>query len=314
MTIFMRTGSWQTITFFKSLAIPLYRATRSGCSPSQDRLPYLRGLAERLFGSADAVGQVIKYGTVSGDPKEYTVSGIFADVPTNSHLQFEYVASILDDEYYMNRRDVWGSFSWYTYFRIRDGQNIDAIEAKISALPQRYYGYDGSVTERAFHVQSALSVHLSPPINNDIAKNKGDLRLVYLLLAVGLAVLLLACVNYVNLTIATSVQRAKEVGVRKVIGATRRQIVTQFLSQSLLTTTLAMALSLLIAAMVLPRFALFVDRDLSFFADGAPGIAVMASVFIATVALIGGLYPAFIAARMKPAMILKGPQGTTKTG
>ena len=212
-----------------------------------------KGLAERLFGTEDAVGRVIEYGTVSGKPKQYTVSGIFADVPKNSHLQFEYVASIMDDEYYLSRRDVWGSFSWYTYFRIRDGQRIDAVRSKISALPQRYYAQGESITQREFHIQSALSVHLSPPINHDIAKNKGDLRFVYLLIAVGLVVLLLACVNYTNLGIATSVQRTKEVGVRKVVGAGRRQIVTQFLSQSLLTTILATALSLLIAAMVSSR-------------------------------------------------------------
>ena len=300
--------------FFQVFGYPVVQGDPQRLLDKPRSIALSKGLAERLFGSADAVGRVIKYGTVSSEPKEYTVSGLFADVPPNSHLQFEYVASILDDEYYMSRRDVWGSFSWYTYFRIRDGQNIDAVQSKISALPRRYYSQGGSATKREFHTQSALSVHLDPPINNDIAKNKGDRKLVYLLIAVGLAVLLLACANYTNLAIVTSVQRAKEVGVRKAVGAVQRQIVGQFLSQSLLMTTLATALALLVVAMVLPRFALFVDRDLSFFADGLPGIAVMTGVVIATVGLIGGLYPAFIAARMKPAMILKGPQGTTKMG
>lgn len=234
----------------------------------------------------------------------FIVAGVFQDVPGNSHLQFNFIASILGDERYQENLDQWSNSSYLTYIRLHDEKSVALAGEHIQALVAKYdTGHESG--EKEFRLQPVKSIHLRSHINFEISPN-GDIRFVYLLFGIGIVILALACVNYVNLAVTRSVQRAREIGVRKVVGAMRAQIAVQFLSESILTAVISVGLALLIVIISFPTFVRFIGQDLSVLAGGVLSFSLMMVAFILIVGILGGLYPSLVASRMRPAIILKG--------
>ncbi|MDX1516458.1 MAG: ABC transporter permease [Woeseiaceae bacterium] len=263
--------------------------------------------ADRLFGSDDPMGKTIN---VAGQA-DMTVTGVFRDLPDNSHMAFEMVISIDVIPLVMGADELesWGSNNYFTYLRLPPGYDPADLEAKFEDFIIRHRGEDAP-NGTAINLQALTDIHLTSNRDSEWRAN-GSLSLVYTFSAVALVVLLIACVNFMNLTTARSTQRAKEVGIRKVVGADRSQLIAQFLGESILLTALAMLLAVALVELLLPSFSGFLEKSLTFsIADPSTlGTLLLGTV---VVGLLAGSYPAFYLSRFQPAVVLKG--GDSGTG
>ena len=268
--------------------------------------------SERYFGSENALGQVIKV-----DGQAYHVAGIFADLPGNSHIHINAIAPY---ETFLKKIGMdpgrWTSNFSYTYLMLDRGTNIQALGEKIHADVEvplyQQFGLKPPYDRRYF-LQSVTEIHLHSHRMQEAEAN-GDSRTVTLFAAIAGLILLIAAVNYMNLATARSSQRAREVGIRKVAGAQRRQLIGQFLGESLILTLLAMVLGVLIASAALPFFRTLVERDLSLTGSASlPALAALAGLML-LVGLLAGVYPALVLSGFLPKTVLTGSFSRSSQG
>ncbi|RMF63092.1 MAG: ABC transporter permease, partial [Calditrichaeota bacterium] len=206
--------------------------------------------AQKLFGSDNPIGQTLRL----NNRWDLEVVGVFRDYPENSHLYFEVMISL------ETLRTLWGpralenenSNNYYTYILLDEHAEPAAVEAKLPAFIRKFYGEHGPQTRRAF-LESLPSIYLHSETLYDV-RSSGNAYYLYILLAVALAVLGIACMNFINLATAQSLRRAREIGVRKVCGGNRWAILRQFLAESVIVSLLAFALALAMAELLMPVF------------------------------------------------------------
>jgi len=256
---------------------------------------------DRYFGSEDAVGKTINLmGQV-----DLTVTGIIEDVPDNTHMAFEIIGSIAAIPVMMgpDQLEDWGSNNYYTYIRLPSGYDAAGLEAQFPAFLDKHRG-EGDSNSNALGLQRLTDIHLHS--NRDAEwKTNGSAAVVYTFSAVALVILLIACINFMNLTTARCTQRAREVGVRKVVGASRRQLIVQFLGESTLLTALAMLLAVAIVELTLPGVSAFLEKPLHF-SLLSPGMLGSLLGGVIVVGLVAGSYPAFYLSHFRPVEVLKG--------
>ncbi|HMB93262.1 MAG TPA: ABC transporter permease [Rhodothermales bacterium] len=301
---FMESGLGSDAHFFRVFSFPLERGDPATVLTEPNTIVLTASLAQKLFAGQDPIGQTLRLHNRQG-PIDYEVTGLVADPPTASHIQFTFVRSILSDPDFQRNIDNWGNSSWYTYLTLNPGQTIAALEARMADLIRKYRPEEDDPAR--FYVEALTDIHLHSHINFDLAENN-DIRLLYLFSAIALVILLLACVNYTNLAVARSVSRAREIGMRKVVGASQWQIAAQHLGESVLTALLALVLGLGLAQLAMPVFSSWLERDLVLGATGAWGFYLGALALALLVGLVAGAYPAFVMTRLRPASILKGAQ------
>jgi len=260
-------------------------------------------LAKKYFDKDDPVGQTLTF----DNQVEYTVTGVMQNVPANSHFTFSFLVSM---ETYDNPwRDSWEWLQFYTYLLLDENASPQAFPAKFSAALRRHLeeseAADYEAADYTPFLQPLTAIHLHSNLFREMEANS-DIAYIYIFSAVALFILLIAGINFMNLTTARAATRAKEVGVRKVSGADRRQLVKQFLGEAVLTSFIAFLLGLVIMELLLPLFNSLTGRQLSFgyfgnllFLSGLTGIALL-------VGIISGSYPAFVLSAFKPADSLKG--------
>lgn len=252
--------------------------------------------ARRYFGERNPLGKVIKLHDI-----EMTVTGVFTDVPSNSHLWFELVTpfEVLNELGW--DLEEWGSNSYYTYILLQQGTDPQRFEEKITnLLTEKEVGYFVKL-----NLQPLLDIHLKSDFIADLGGH-GRILYVNVFSLIALLILLIACINFMNLTTARSSLRAREVGLRKVVGAYRRHLIYQFLGESILLTLVALVLSLLLVELVLPYFNQLTAKELAvdFFQNGL----LLGGLFLITLitALLAGSYPALLLSGYEPVRVLKG--------
>jgi putative ABC transport system permease protein len=263
-------------------------------------------VARKYFGEEDPVGKIIRL----QDKHDFKVTGVMRDVPQNSHFHFIMLASfetLIAISDYKGQFTEWGNSSFYTYILVAPHFNQKAFEAKLTQIVHKYHTEPWRDQEHPhrYYLQPLTDIHLHSHINFDLAHNN-DMRYIYLLSGLALIILLIACVNYMNLTTARASLRAKEVGMRKVIGANRLQLFRQFVGESLMLTVLAAIIALLLVELVLPLFSSLVGRELSLSLVTETQIFF---VLVATIILVGflsGSYPALYLTALRPLKIIKG--------
>lgn len=266
--------------------------------------------AKKYFGDSDPMGQVLTINMYdsAGIGAQYKVTGIMPDAPKNSHFTFNMLASFKTVE--IANPDVlsvdgWGDASFYTYLLLKKGVDHKKFSEKISQFYRKYIGerYDVWKSIYFYKLQPLADIHLKSHLEYEIAAT-GSITNVYVFSTIGFLILLLAGINYMNLATARSVSRVKEVGVRKVVGALRRQITIQYLMEAIITAFIALALSLVACYLLQPLFFQLTGKDFSPFES--PLIIII--LFAVTVLLGGlsGIYPAFIISGFRPASVLKG--------
>jgi putative ABC transport system permease protein len=204
--------------------------------------------------------------------------------------------------------EEWGSNNYYTYLRLPQGYNPDDLESRFEDFLIKHWDEDAP-SRSALNLQLLPDIHLTSNRSGEWRAN-GSIAVVYTFSAVALVVLLIACINFMNLTTARSTQRAKEVGVRKVVGAKRSQLIAQFMGESIMLTAFAMLLAVALVELILPVFAAFLEKPLSFsLAD--PKSLVILLLGTALVGLFAGSYPALYLSKFRPVEVLKGPASGT---
>jgi putative ABC transport system permease protein len=257
--------------------------------------------AERYFGGEDPVGQTLRF----MDQIDVTVTAVIEDLPDNTHFSFELLGSMDAVPMLMGPEQMenWGSNNYYTYLLLPENYNPDDLESRFPDFLDKHRG-EGDSEGNALGLQRLPDIHLQSNRDGEWQAN-GSISVVYTFSAVALVVLLIACINFMNLTTARSTQRAREVGVRKVVGAKRSQLIVQFLSESILLTALAMLLALAIVELVLPFFGAFLEKPLSF-SVASPSVFPVLLLGLLVVGLLAGSYPAFYLSQFRPVEVLKG--------
>jgi putative ABC transport system permease protein len=258
-----------------------------------------KDMAEKYFGREDPVGK-----TVNIDKKDYKITGVMENIPGNTHFRFDFLASFssLVELYGKDRVYRWNSWSYQTYVLLHDEADPVSLESKLPDFLKRNYGKDATQT---LHLQPVTDIHFHTKANFELEPN-ADIRNIYLLSAIGLFILFIACFNYMNLSTARATTRAKEIGMRKVIGANRIQLIWQFLGESVLHSLTALIFSLFLVKLILPAFRVFMDRKIEagFFPDWTFMLSLMGVVIL--IGLLSGSYPSFVLSSFQPKSVLKG--------
>jgi putative ABC transport system permease protein len=269
--------------------------------------------AKKYFGEQDPIGKIL---VVGSDQVAYQVSAVIQNVPHNTHLQPDILLSFSSLDY--SRSTQWLSNNVYTYLKMAPGTSIPSFEAKLKELVERKIGpeleaYFGINVEQFLSSGSAYGYYTIPLTDIYLKSNYqaeltpgSDIQYVYIFSVIGIFILLLACINFMNLSTARSAGRAREVGVRKVMGAQKSALVAQFIGESTIYALLALVLSLLIAALSLPTFNELSGKNLSAFSLFEPTFFMAAFAIALVVGLISGTYPAFYLTAFQPVAVLKG--------
>ena len=269
--------------------------------------------AKKYFGEKNPIGQVLDW---TGEiEKSYRVAGVFQDTPANSHLQFDFLLpmeDLLRGETYSAADKAWSWNNFYTYVQLRSGADRAAAERKMTEvytahIPETFREQD--LTAR-LSAQPLRDVHLNAAISTPEMFVTGSYRTVYFFTVIGLVTLIIALLNYVNLATARSLDRAREVGVRKVAGAYRGQLIRQFLFESALTNLIAAALAVLLTASLTPAVNALAGTQLTGALWTNPWFWAAFLATFGTGTLLAGLYPAFVLSSFKPASVLKGKAGS----
>ncbi|MEZ4762645.1 MAG: ABC transporter permease [Calditrichia bacterium] len=267
--------------------------------------------ALKLFNSTDVIGK-----TVLVRDKAFEVTGIMQNVPQNSHLQFDVIYNFEpeNDELWM---DNWGGNWLVTYLQLAPNADVNALNSKFKPHLERHIG-PGATDYYELYLQQLFDVHLgSANVTHDYRNwKKFDRTYNYIFGILAIFVLAIASINFMNLSTARAANRAREVGIRKTIGAFRSQLIRQFLGESLIFSLISLCLAVAIAELCLPQLNSIIDRELTISVLTKPDL--MASLLAVTVlaGLLSGIYPAIFLSSFKPVKVLKGSAGvnTTDTG
>src|SRR5688572_2861977 len=261
--------------------------------------------AKKIFGVSSVVGRTLKTDT---DSLPYTITGILQNFPSNSHISFNLLfseSSISNQRYKDFISADWNSNNYTTYLMLDKEADAEKATQKLSQLIAANRNSNSKV-KSSFSLQPVTAIHFhSAGIEGTAAERKGNLSYIYVFSIVALFVLLIACINYMNLTTARFANRGKEIAVRKVTGALRSNLVGQFLSEALLMAIIALVLSLGATKLLLPAFNSFTQKQLQLGLTTDPRIwfGIVATVLI--VGLFAGAYPALFQSRLKPLLLLK---------
>jgi len=299
-------------SIFEVFTFPTIRGNPETALMRPNSLVLTKSTAQKYFGDEDPMGRMI----VLNNGTDYQVTGIVEDVPCQSHFHFDMLGSLNSLD--ISRTPHWISNTFYTYLVLKEGYAPDALESKFPAMIAKYMGPHvqqemGASFEQflalgnryGFFLQPLTDIHLHSNLNNELEAN-GDMRYVTMFSAIALFVLLIACANYMNLATARSAARAKEVGIRKVAGSSRTQLIRQFLTESVTVSILSLLIALLLTQLLMPVFGSLSGKSLN--------VKVLANVywiiglvgFTTLVGVLAGSYPAFYLASFRPAAVMKG--------
>jgi len=305
--------------FFGIFTLPLLEGDAATALQQPNSIIISKETAKKYFGNEDPLGKTLSF---PDNHAVFKVTGLIDNVPANSHFHFDLFASMtgLDEA----KSDSWMGSNFFTYLLLKHGYDYKKLEAKLPGMVKKYMGpqiqqsmgisLEQFITKGnhlGFALQPLTSIHLYSHSNFELTP-PGNATYVYIFGAIAIFMLLIACINFINLSTASASKRAKEVGVRKVIGSGKIQLVKQFLVESSVLVFIALIISIVIIKLALPAFNNISGKNLIFDFN----IKIIAS-FIAlgiAVSLIAGMYPAFFLSSFKPISVLKGKlTGNNKT-
>jgi len=257
--------------------------------------------AQKYFGDEYPIGKTITLDTVICQ-----VTAVIQDCPPNTHLKFDMLTLFQYDENHPFHRP-WGGWHCMNYIKLKEGVNFEAFQEKIRYLPHEYIGesLQKQGAEFTLLLQPIEDIHLYSYLTWE-AEPPGNPLYIYIFTAVGIFILLITCINFINLTTARSANRSAEVGMRKVVGAQRRQLISQFLGESLIISALAFLCAMIIVFILLPPFNNFADTQFNFSHLFNPIYLLVLLGLMLFIGVIGGGYPAFFLSSFKPAIVLRG--------
>lgn len=302
---------------FDIFSIPLIKGDPQTALAEPDGLVISQSIARKYFRDEDPVGKQMEF----DQTYLFQVSAVMEDTPSNSHVHFDFLAPYLalkglrgsgERDYFHGTRNFSDNVT-FAYVRFVPGTDPNAVRAKIPGFMDRVLGTrkdkDGNIVPASrgntILLSKVTDIHLHSHTSKELEVN-GDIRYVNLFTIIAVFVLIIACINFMNLSTARATQRAREVGLRKVVGANRRRLTTQFLGESLMVALMAIGLALILVALLLPSFNAFTDRNMTFGMLFNPaGLLTVFGVFFLT-GIVSGFYPALYLSAFRPATILRG--------
>ncbi|HYG20483.1 MAG TPA: ABC transporter permease, partial [Ohtaekwangia sp.] len=300
--------------FFQFFTFPLLEGDPAMVLTEPNTMVITAATAKKYFGEAPAVGKMI---AVGNEATAYKVTGVAKDVPHNSHLRFDIVLSGVSDGFF--NQDAWTNNSLHTYYRKDSHTRVADIDEKLEGITIKNVGReleqflgmsfeafikDGG--EYGYFSFPMTDTHLySADLDHDIGQHS-DIKYVYVLGAIGTFVLLIACINFMNLSTARSAGRAKEVGLRKTLGSFRTHLISQFLAESLIYTLIAAMLALLAVYLALPAFNILAGKELAYTSIFTGQFIAVTFLLVLIVGFLAGSYPAFYLTSFNPVEVLKG--------
>lgn len=303
---------------------PLLQGDKTSVLAEPRSIVLTASMARKYFGNEDPVGKTIKVnprlrdreGKLTGQTFEHTVTGVLADIPRRSHFTFDFLLPSRDlNSIYggdINTGADLDSWYWrgrvgYTYLQLREGTPPEVLEARFEGFLDQYIGE--ATTSRGYYYVPFLQPIEDIYLDGDMVAQLqpvGDMTYIYMFSIIALFVLVIACINFMNLATARSTMRAKEVGLRKVVGAHRSQLISQFLSESILISLVAFLLAVLLARLVLPVFYNYLGK--TWVIDYARDLPILLSLLLVglAVGIFSGSYPAFVLSRFRPVQVLRG--------
>lgn len=269
-------------------------------------------LAQRLFGSENPVGKQL---LISKFP--YRVTGVFVKNP-KFHLQFNYMISLgaITDYIPAERMESWGWHQFFNYAKLKKGTDVNALQAKFQRLVKekgKQATQEANTFDKPFF-QPLKNIHLySSDFKFDKAL-RGNITYVNALIIIAAFILLIACFNFINLATAKSLQRAKEVGIRKTVGADKKQLVLQFTGETVFLAFISIVISVVVAVLVLPIVNNFTNKDIPITLLGNPFVVIFFLLLALVTGLIAGFYPAIVLAGFRPVKVLKASSGNQEPG
>lgn len=305
--------------FFNFFSIPLLKGDANNVLKEPKTVVLTRSMALKYFGNQDPIGKSLEMGNSGA----FRVTGVCEDVPSNSHFHYNFFGSMKS----VTLGDKWLSSGAHTYVLLRKGYPVEKLSAQMPQMVRKYIGpeiqeflgmsYDEYLRKGdkfGLGLQPLTDIHLTSNLENELEGNS-NIKYIYIFTAIAAFILLIACINFMNLSTAGSAGRAKEVGVRKVMGSVRQQLMAQFLIESVLVTFFALLVALVLVALLLPGF-----NDLAGKRFDLQSIlnARMIGYALAGCLVVGGLagsYPAFFLSAFRPVAVLKGSiQAGVKSG
>lgn len=298
--------------FFKVFSFPLIEGIDSLVLKDPFKMVLSRSMAKKYFGDENPVGKTMK---VDG-PIEFEITGIYEDLPVNTHMRVDAMMSF--STLFKLWNDPIMSWQWdgfHTYILLNEQADPKIFEAKLPAYVQRKAGEDmkQANADMVFNLQNITDIHLDSDFIGEFKAN-GNRQSTYFLSIVAMLILVIAWINYINLSTAKSIERAREVGVRKVMGGLRFQLVQQFLFESLLLNAIAVTIAILLVIAATPWFSELTSRELDYLLFRQSMFWVWIGALIVGGALLSGLYPAFVLSAYKPVEVLKGRFKNTHKG
>lgn len=293
-------------------SFPLVQGEANTALAEPNSIVITEAMAEKYFGSEPALGKVLRY----DNRADYKVTGVLKNPPANSHVRFDMLVSLNSRPQSENPR--WISNSYYTYVLLRESASPAQLEAKFPGLVRKYVApqieavlgqsYDQAIAAGAkwgYFLEAVPDIYLHSRVENQIGATS-DINYLYILTAIALFILLIAGINFMNLATARSANRAKEVGMRKVLGSVRLQLVKQFLSESVLLAFLALLIALLLIELLLPVFNRLADKELPVYVFANAGFVMSLAIVALITGLLAGVYPALVLSSFQPIAVLKG--------
>jgi len=297
--------------FFDVLQLPMLRGDPRTALARPGNVVLTESQARRLFGEQDPMGRTVTL-VLSGEHVDHLVTGVIRDVPRNSHIRanmiyrYDPVRTFASFPAYLTS---WGQISSWNYLRLRPGTDVSRIHAALPQwerrnIPAEDSARGGGGENQDWLLVNVRDVHLGEAQEGSMAPGN-DERTITTFTVVAFLILFMACVNFTNLATARASQRAREVALRKVMGANRKQLIAQFLGESMLLVAIAMLVALAMTELLLPFLSDFLDAEIRMHYWGEDGMLLPVLLLTLLVGAVGGLYPSFYLSRFQPAAVLK---------
>ena len=306
-------------TFFEVFSFPLIKGNPQKVLRSPRKLLISESTAQRYFGNDDPIGKRL---AVDEDDNVLEIEGVFKDIPSNTHFHFDFLVSYVHlkaeedegSEYY-----TWKDFGHFNYIKLKEGASPKELEAKLLPWIRTYLELPDEVynklvqSDDRFRLQPIEEIHLQSHIRWELETN-GNSEYIFILAGAALFILIIASINFISLSTAKSVDRAKEIGVRKTLGAGKKQLYVQFLGESLMLSLSASVLTFVSLELLLPVFNALTQKNLPLNLIDQSFEITLIFLMGLLIGIISGLYPAFHLSSLKPQVVLKGKFSTSSRG
>ena len=307
-------------TFFEVFDIPLLEGHRATALSDTSSIILSKAMAQKYFGDEPAIGKTLTIDDGVRD-REFRVAAVIANAPKDSHLRWDLIGRFEPAEFKNHPwvAEQWTSMNVSTYFKVKSKETADPIAASLPEFERKvvpnvnFSGQDFPTHEfLTLSIMPMLDLHLHATSRSNSAGTRYSVVIAFAAIAV--LIVIIACINFMNLATARASQRAREVALRKVVGASRRALVVQFLGESTLLAVLSLILALGAVELALPAYNQFLDRELVLHFFGADGLAPLLLALVVCVGIVGGLYPAVYLSRFRPAQVLKANRSSDNQG